>query len=115
MLAQPKGGQRRSNAHSHNWVSADLKSTIDRFAGVNPIVSRTHSGKIIYKNRNSGIEVIYDLEGDYFRILDPSISGQRKYLDLDGKVPTNKTLPNGKQTGRTKAEYNEVTHFKVRR
>jgi hypothetical protein len=30
--------------------------------------------------------------------------------DLQGIVPSNKKIPNGKQAGRTQSEYNEVTH-----
>jgi hypothetical protein len=39
------------------------------------------------------------------------LPAKRKYLDLQGIVPSNKKLPNGKQAGRTQSEYNEVTHF----
>ena len=42
---------------------------------------------------------------------DPSLSGKRTSMDMDGNIPNNKTLPNGKQTGRTQGEYNEATHF----
>lgn len=115
LLSQPKGGQQRVNQYGKNWAVADLRTSIKKFAGNNPIVQHTVSGKTIYKNRDNGIEVVYDKEGDYFRILDPSIKGKRKYLGLDGQVPNNKTLENGKQIGRTQDEYNAVTHFKVKR
>lgn len=59
----------------------------------------------------NGIEVVEDTNGNYFRVYDPSLPGKRKYLDLQGIVPSNKKLPNGKQAGRTQSEYNEVTHF----
>lgn len=99
----------------HNWKRASLSDARKKFAGDNPEIIHTKSGKIIHKNRETGIEVVYDREGDYFTIIDPSISGKRNYLDLDGKVPNNKTLPNGKQAGRSNAEYREATHFKVDR
>ena len=34
-----------------------------------------------------------------------------RYLDLEGKNPTNK-IENGKQKGRSKEEYEPLTHFK---
>lgn len=106
------GGAARAAQYSTNWREADLNSTVDKFSGPNPVVSTTEKGKKIYKNPENGIEVVEDLNGNYFRIYDPSKSGKRKYLDLEGTVPTNKTLPNGTQAGRTQSEYNEVTHFK---
>lgn len=112
---KPLGGGHRANQYGHNWKRASLSDARKKFAGDNPEIIHTKSGKIIHKNRETGIEVVYDREGDYFTILDPSISGKRNYLDLDGKVPNNKTLPNGKQAGRSNAEYREATHFKVDR
>ena len=112
---KPLGGGHRANQYGHNWKRASLSDARKKFAGDNPEIIHTKSGKIIHKNRETGIEVVYDREGDYFTIIDPSISGKRNYLDLDGKVPNNKTLPNGKQAGRSNAESREATHFKVDR
>ena len=112
---QPLGGAHRANKYSHNWQKASLSDARRKFVGNNPEIIHTKTGKIIHKNRQTGIEVVYDKEGDYFTIIDPSISGKRKYLDLDGNIPNNKTLPNGKQVGRSKEEYREATHFKVDR
>ena len=112
---RPLGGAHRANQYSHNWQKANLKDARGKFAGDNPKVTHTRSGKIIHENRKSGVQVVYDREGDYFTVLDPSIKGKRKYLDLNGNVPDNKTLPNGKKMGRSPSEYREVTHFKVDR
>ena len=56
----------------------------------NPKMERTDTGKVIYTNKENGVQVIYDLKGNYFRVFDPSINGKRKYLDLNGSVPNNK-------------------------
>ena len=74
-------------------------------------VSFTNSGKKIYTNSANGVRVVEDLNGSYFRIQDSSISGRRSYLDMDGNVPNNKTLENGRQAGRNQSKYNAVTHF----
>ncbi|WP_421522850.1 VENN motif pre-toxin domain-containing protein [Neisseria yangbaofengii] len=105
------GGGHRAETHSKNWQKADLNQVIKKFIGTNPKVYFTPKGKAIYEGKN-GIQVIYDIEGRYFRILDTKRSGAHVYLDLDGNVPSNKINTRGKQQGRTKAEYNEVTHFK---
>lgn len=69
--------------------------------------------KAVDNNRENGIKLIYDLKGGDFRVFDPSVKGKRDYLDLDGKVPNNKVLPNGKSAGGNQSEYNEATHFKL--
>lgn len=112
---KPLGGAHRANQYSRNWQKASLKDARKKFAGDNPKVTHTKSGKIIHENRNTGVQVIYDREGDYFTLVNPAIKGDRKYLDLDGNIPNNKTLPNGKKAGRSKSEYREATHFKVDR
>lgn len=32
-----------------------------------------------------GIEVVYDRNGNYYRIIDTNLSGRRTALDIDGK------------------------------
>ncbi|MFG1173697.1 hypothetical protein AAFN90_08895 [Erwiniaceae bacterium CAU 1747] len=78
-----------------------------------PVQWHTESGKQTYTNPKTGVQVVEDLSGRYFRICDPSLPGKRKYLDLDGSVPNNKLLETGSQVGRTQSEYNEVTHFNI--
>ena len=107
------GGAGRANLYSQNWQEADLNAAIRKFVGTNPSVSFTPKGKAIYQGQN-GIQIIHDIEGNYFRILDTKISGKRPYLDLNGNIPNNKINANGNQQGRTQAEYNGVTHFKIR-
>ncbi len=105
------GGVHRAARYSSNWKTASLDENIVRFAGTDPIVTTTASGKKIYKNPTTGIEIVEDLNGGYFRINDPSQTGKRSYLSLEGVVPNNKISPSGKQMGRTQSEYNEATHF----
>ncbi|OCG38122.1 hypothetical protein A9G29_11115 [Gilliamella sp. Fer2-1] len=107
------GGAARAKKYSKNWSTGNLNKVIEKFAGVNPIITITEKGKRIYTNPTTGIQVIEDMSGNYFRIYNPNISGKRAYLDLNGNVPNNKLLKNGKQTGRSQAEYNEVTHFNI--
>ncbi|AZF39530.1 Rhs family protein [Pseudomonas sp. R4-39-08] len=106
------GGAQRAARYSANWQTADLNENILKFAGPSPIVTTTDKGKKTYTNPQNGIELVEDLNGNYFRIHDPSLSGARRYLSLAGIVPNNKISPSGKQMGRTQSEYNEVTHFK---
>lgn len=57
------------------------------FAGSNPIITRTIKGKRIYTYRETGIEVVQDTSGKYFRIFDTNVKGRRAYLDIDGNIP----------------------------
>lgn len=107
-----KTGKDRANEYSSGWPKASLSEAIRKFAGENPIVEGpTPKGKMIYRNPVTGIEVVYDINGNYFRINNPNLPGRRTSMDMDGNIPNNKTLPNGKQAGRSQSEYNEVTHF----
>ncbi len=107
------GGGRRAEAYSQNWQEANLNDVIRKFVGNNPKIYFTPKGKAIYEGKN-GIQIVQDIEGGYFRILDTNKRGAHIYLDLNGNVPSNKINERGKQQGRTKAEYNESTHFKVK-
>ena len=66
-----------------------------------------------YTNRENGVQVVYYLAGQYFRIYKPSLKGKRKYLDLNGNFSNNKVLPNSSKTGRNQSEYNEASHFEI--
>ncbi|WP_227501369.1 MULTISPECIES: hypothetical protein [unclassified Acinetobacter] len=74
---------------------------------------RKNNGLFGYDPNKVNLKAKDDPKGGYFRVFDPSLKGKRKYLDLNGNVPSNKTLPNGKKSGRSQAEYNEETHFKI--
>ncbi|EPN1932919.1 hypothetical protein ACTV70_004596 [Cronobacter dublinensis] len=108
------GGAARAQRFSQNWPSGDLGAAVNKFAGDNPVITVTESGKQVFTHPKTGVQVVEDLTGSYFRIYDPSLPGKRKYLDLDGNIPNNKILETGKQVGRTQSEYNEVTHFNIR-
>jgi len=106
-------GAIRANKFSGNWQTSDLNAAVTKFAGNDPLVTMTNSGKRIYAHPVTGVQVVEDLTGNYFRISDPSLSGKRTYLNLDGVVPNNKILESGRQIGRTQSEYNEATHFNI--
>jgi len=116
LAAQPEkltGGEARAQRFSQNWPSGDLGAAVNKFSGSDPTITITKSGKQIFTNPKTGVQVVEDLSGRYFRIHDPSLPGKRTYLDLDGNIPNNKVLDTEVQVGRTQSEYNEVTHFKI--
>ncbi|WP_421750896.1 SpvB/TcaC N-terminal domain-containing protein [Croceimicrobium sp.] len=106
-----KGGAGRAAQYSSEWGNASLKKTINRFAPGSKGV-KTSTGKTVYKNSETGIQVVVDDAGNYFRIENTNLTGKRKYLDLDGNIPNNKVV-NGKTSGRTQGEYNQATHFNI--
>lgn len=67
-----------------------------------PII--TTKGKIIYNNTETGISVVYDKMGNYFRIEDTTRPRGRNYLDTKGNDMNN-------ETGRNRSDYQKVTHF----
>jgi len=110
--AVPQGGAARRAEYGDGWPKGDINRSVDEFAGPNPIVTTTDKGKNIYANPETGVQVVEDINGGYYRVYDPSLSGRRKYLDLNGNIPNNKIV-DGRQVGRTQAEYNQVTHFRI--
>ena len=102
----------RDSKYSDSWQKGSLQEAVDKFApDAKPV--DTNTGKTIYRNNDTGIEVVYDKNGDYFRINDTNVTGKRSYLDLNGnKVPNNVMTETGTQRGMTQGEYNAVTHFK---
>ena len=110
-MRQPyaKGGAARVARYSSEWGNTSLKCVINRFAPSSKGV-KTSTGKTVYKNKETGIQVVADDAENYFRIENTNLTGKRKYLDLDGNIPNNKVV-NGRTSGRSKAEYNQVTHF----
>ena len=112
VVSNPKvvrDGAARAAEYSKNWGNASLNDVIKEYAP-NSIPTTTSSGKTIYTNPETGIQIVHDTTGNYFRIEDTNKLGKRRYLGLDGKDMSNK-VENGKQIGRSKEEYERATHF----
>ena len=102
----------RAAKYHDNWQSINLNDFVDRFAPGS--TAKISGSKIIFQADGSNLEVVCDVSAGSCRLKDTSISTSRCYLDINGhSVDNNKTLPNGKKTGRSKAEYNEMTHFRI--
>ena len=110
MLVHNAGGYERAQKYSSDWADESLTETVDRIApNSNP--SQTSTGKTIYKNNTTGKQVVYDSDGNYFRIEDTNLSGRRVYTDINGDPIPNNITVNGKQMGLSQSEYNRLTHF----
>jgi len=108
-IAAGNGGAARAAQYSSEWENASLSTAVESFAsGVKGV--ETSSGKTLFTNSKTGIQVVYDKSGNYFRIENTNLSGARRYLDLKGNIPNNKVV-DGKIKGRSQAEYNQVTHY----
>ncbi len=104
-----KNGATRAAQYSSEWKDASLQEAINKFApNVEPVV--TSKGKVIYNNPKTGISVVYDKNGNYFRIEDTTRPRGRNYLDMGGNDMNNEIV-NGKIRGRNKSDYQKVTHF----
>ena len=104
-------GAYRASKYSSSWQKASLQDAVNRFApDAKPV--DTSTGKTVYRNDDTGIEVVYDKSGNYFRINDTKVTGRRSYLDLNGnRIPNNVMTEMGTQRGMTQGEYNALTHF----
>ncbi len=102
----------RTAKYHANWQAVNLNNFVDRFAPGS--TAEIRGSKIVFRAAGSNIEVICDVRGGYCRLLDTSNTTKHNYLDIDGNfVSFNKTMPSGKQTDRSHAEYNAMTHFRI--
>lgn len=106
-----RDGAVRSKEFSQYWQEASLKETLNKRLPEYEVMEKADKGKLIYSNKNSNIQIIHDTKGNYFRVEDLTINGKRRYLDIEGNNVANK-IENGKQKGRSKEEYEALTHFK---
>jgi len=63
---------------------------INKFAPEAKAKVSENGKKTIYENRTFSKLVIYDKDGNYFRIEDTSAQGKRVYVDLNGNKPNNR-------------------------
>ena len=107
------GGAARAAKYRDGWQKGSLKEAIQKIAPNSEGYISENGQKIIFENNTTNKRVVYDIEGNYFRIEDMNISGKRCYTDIDGNpIPNNITNENGTQRGLTQDEYNKMTHFK---
>jgi RHS repeat-associated protein len=113
--AKGGAGAARAARFGDNWQSVSLKETISTVAGDAAVVTKTASGKVIYTHPETGVQVVHDVAGNYFRVENPAAIGSRRYLDQFGKlIPDNVPLvkPRGStEIGVPKDVRNALTHF----
>lgn len=112
MKALERGIERAIKYHS-NWEPVNINDIVNKFAPGSTPYQR--GGKIVFENANHTIAVLADAAGGYLRIQDLTAKTTKaQYLTLDGKNGHNVTI-NGKTRGRTKAEYQQATHFRIKK
>ncbi len=108
-MVSKRNGATRAAMYSHNWQTVSLSEKVNHY-GLDIISAVDSKGKITYSSDKSTIKIIYDVNGNYFRIMDTAVYGRGAYLDADGKSALNKTI-DGKTIGRSRDEFQRVTHF----
>jgi hypothetical protein len=104
------GGVARAEQYSSGWANGSLKNTVNKIApDAQPVT--TESGKFIYSNPLTDKQVVYDIEGNYFRIENTSLQGKRVYTDINGNAIPNNKIIDGREIGVPQSEYNQLTHF----
>lgn len=103
-------GESRKNTYRENWKSVNINDVVERFTpGGDPI---RINGKIVYSSNEGKYEVIADIGGGYLRIKNLRTN---EYIGVNGQSMHNYTDANGKQHGRSKADFNSVTHFRIKK
>lgn len=111
IIKAKRDGADRAADYEKYWQSVSLNEVMKKFLA-NPKATGVNSkGKIIYSSPETQVRIVYDVNGRYFRIQDMSMDVKKNYLDINGNAAFNIT-ENGKTRGRTKSEFQAVTHFK---
>lgn len=110
-------GKRRASDYKQNWQSVDINEIVAKFApNATPSFSPDNGNKVYYQTPGSPIRVVADLGGGYCRIEDWSAGGHKpQCLDINGNNGHNYKDKNGKTHGRSHAEYNQATHFRIKK
>lgn len=103
-------GKERAEEYSQFWSTARLDGAVEKFVPNYQTRVNEEKGKIIYYSEKSKYEVIYDYNGNYFRIRNTELRGSHSYVDINGNSANN-IYENGRWRGRTKAEFEAATHF----
>ncbi|NRR31473.1 LysM peptidoglycan-binding domain-containing protein [Oxalobacteraceae bacterium] len=108
-------GAARAEKFSDFQQKVSASETIANIAGENPIITYTESGKTLYTNPSTGLQVVYDNAGKYFRIEDTNMTGPLRYTDQFGQpIPNNVSLIKStgtSQTGVPGDVRKALTHF----
>jgi len=100
-------GQTRKEVYGENWKAVNINDVIERFApGTEPI---REGGKMVFVSNDGRYGVYADIGGGYLRVFDFTI---KQYIGLNGESMHNYVDSKGKQHGRSKADFNAVTHFR---
>lgn len=116
--SEPTKGEQRAAKYGNGWQEASLDDTVNRLVP-NPTIydiKENGNAKRIYESVTSSYSIIEDIDGKYFRIKNSSLPGKKessKYVGLNGEDVHNIEI-NGKIRGRSKSEYRQATHFKIR-
>ena len=103
----------RKAMYQQNWESVNINDVVARFAP-NP-VRILNRGKIEFRNQEGTISVVADIIGRYLRIQDLTANTHKdQFLTLDGKNGHNITV-DGKTRGRSREEFLQATHFRIKK
>jgi hypothetical protein len=108
-----KGGYARKEKYGVGWAKVNFNELIERLTPGTK--GQASMGKIIYVNQESGIAIVADVSG-YVRVEDISRKTKgSQYLDIYGNDVHNFVDEKGKQHGRSKAEFNRLTHYIIKK
>lgn len=107
------GGKERAEKHEANWQKASLKETVTTLIPTEAVWTETNEKRVCRSN-NSRYMIIFDKEGQYFRIMDlqSTEKGERKYVGLDGSNLNYYTDNEGNVQTISLRELRRLTHFK---
>ena len=111
-VEKSKFDARKRAQYRDGWQSYDMDDVIKNLIPNPQMTAPTKTGKVTFCSKETRLIVCYDLNEDYFTVVDETIGGDGRYRKIDGSSPLNKKLPNGRTVGRSPDERKRITHFR---
>lgn len=111
-VEKSKFDARKRAQYRDGWQSYDMDDVIKNLIPNPQMTAPTKTGKVTFCSKETLLTVCYDLNEDYFTVIDETIRSKGRYRKIDGSSPLNKKLPNGRTVGRPPDERKRITHFR---
>ncbi len=108
-------GKMESQNFKAKWQTVNINDLVAKFTPGAKGIPSLNGRKVYYYNFKTKIRLVADVRGGYVRIEQYKNKGKRRFLGINGNDESNFINAKGKKQGRSRSDYEEVTHFRILR
>lgn len=108
-------GKTESQNFKANWLAVNINDLVAKFTPGAKGIPSLNGRKVYFYNFKTKIRLVTDVRGGYVRIEKYKSKSKRRYLGINGNDESNFINAKGKKQGRSRADYEAVTHFRILR